>query len=104
VAVVLIERESLAKRLLRITITLPYAFAGETRIIIDEEPIRSRSYSPLANRCTADYNVCTTDYEATPELIGKLKKDRRANGGPPGDPKAFEAQQKIFANLWYKPR
>jgi invasion protein IalB len=74
VAVALIEREGLAKRLLRVTVTLPHAFAGETRIIIDAEPIRSRFYSRIANRCTAGYSVCTTDYEATPELIDKLKK------------------------------
>jgi hypothetical protein len=86
------------------------------RIIIDMEPeISSTLFS-----CSA--NTGTADYEATPELVDKLKKGQmlqiqvgalapmipvllpladssgnsftRANEGPPTDPKIFQEQQK----------
>jgi invasion protein IalB len=87
------------------------------RIVIDTEPAISSTFFS----CSA--NTCTADYEATPELVDKLKKgqmlqiqvggltpmipvlfpltDNRgnsfagANEGPPTDPKVFrERQQK----------
>jgi len=118
VAVGLIEPEGEAKKLLRVTLP-PYAY--DTRIIIDKEPpIRSTFSTCFANGCMADY-------EATPELIDKLKKGQMlqvlvtylgtflalplplahstqnsfagANEGPPADPKVFEKQQPKRCNL-----
>jgi invasion protein IalB len=86
------------------------------RIIIDKEPaISSTFFSCFANTCMADY-------EATPELVDKLKKGQMlqiqvgglapmipvllpladssgnsfagANEGPPTDPKVFQEQQR----------
>jgi invasion protein IalB len=86
------------------------------RIIIDKEPaISSTFFSCFANTCTADY-------EATPELVDKLKNGQMlqiqvgglapmipvllpladssgnsfagANEGPPTDPKVFQEQQR----------
>jgi Invasion associated locus B (IalB) protein len=91
------------------------------RIVIDKEPaFFSAFFTCFANGCMADY-------EATPELVGKLKTGEMltivainlagkavsfslpladsggngfagANEGPPIDPKVFEAQQK--ARQW----
>jgi invasion protein IalB len=86
------------------------------RIIIDKEPEISSTFFS----CSA--NTCTADYEATPELVDKLKKGQmlqiqmgglapmipvflpladssgnsftRANEGPPTDPKVFQERQK----------
>jgi invasion protein IalB len=81
------------------------------RIIIDMEPA-------IGGAVTCSSNACSVDYEATPELIDKLKKGQmlqiqagsiipfllplaestgnsfaRANEGPPTDPKVFKEQQ-----------
>jgi invasion protein IalB len=86
------------------------------RIIIDKEPEVSSTFFS----CSA--NTCTADYEATPELVDKLKKGQmlqiqvgglapmipillpladssgnsftRANEGPPTDPKVFQERQR----------
>jgi invasion protein IalB len=85
------------------------------RIIIDKEPA-------IGSAVTCSVNTCTADYEATSELVDKLKKGQMlqiqvgglspiipfllpladssgnsfagANEGPPTDPKVFRERQK----------
>jgi invasion protein IalB len=117
VAAALIEPEGEPKKLFRVTLPSPLQLQYGTRIIIDKEsPISGAFFTCFANGCMADY-------EATPELVGKLKKGQmlviqainlaataisfplpltdntgnsfaKANEGPPTDPKVFEEQQK----------
>jgi invasion protein IalB len=117
VAAALIEPEGEPKKLFRVTLPSPLQLQYGTRIVIDKEPpITGAFFSCFANGCMADY-------EATPELVGKLKKGQmlqiqainlaaaaitfplplsdnggnsfqKANEGPPTDPKVFEEQQK----------
>jgi invasion protein IalB len=112
VAAVLIEPEGEAKKILRVTLPLGMQLIHGTRVIIDQN-------TPM----TAPYVICFTngcmaDYEANPEMIGKMKKGQglvvqainstgqpislvlplaefaKAYEGPPTDPKVFEEQQK----------
>jgi invasion protein IalB len=117
VAAALIEPEGEPKKLFRITLPSPLQLQFGTRLIIDkEQPISGAFFTCFANGCMADY-------EATPELVAKLKKGQllqiqainlaanaitfplpladnsgnsfqKANDGPPTDPKVFEEQQK----------
>jgi invasion protein IalB len=117
VAAALIEPEGEAKKLFRVTLPSPLQLQYGARIVIDKEPpISGAVFSCFANGCMADY-------EATPELVGKLKKGQmlqiqavnlaaaaisfplpladnsgnsfqKANEGPPTDPKVFEERQK----------
>jgi invasion protein IalB len=117
VAAALIEPEGEPKKLFRVTLPSPLQLQFGTRLIIDkEQPISGAFFTCFANGCMADY-------EATPELVGKLKKGQmlqiqainlaanaitfplplvdqsgnsfqKANDGPPTDPKVFEEQQK----------
>jgi invasion protein IalB len=117
VAAALIEPEGEPKKLFRVTLPSPLQLEFGTRLIIDkEQPISGRFFTCFANGCMADY-------EATPELVSKLKKGQllqiqainlaanaitfplplsdqsgnsfqKANDGPPTDPKVFEEQQK----------
>jgi invasion protein IalB len=117
VAAALIEPEGEPKKLFRVTLPSPLQLQYGTRIVIDKEaPISGAFFTCFANGCMADY-------EATPELVGKLKKGQmlqiqainlaaaaitfplpladtsgnsfmKANEGPPTDPKVFEEQQK----------
>jgi invasion protein IalB len=111
VAAVLIEPEGEPKKILRVTLPLGMQLIHGTRLIIDQN-------QPL----TAPYVICFTngcmaDYEATPDMIAKMKKGQqlyvqainstaqpinlplpladfgKAYDGPPTDPKVFEAQQ-----------
>jgi invasion protein IalB len=116
VAAALIEPEGELKKLFRVTLPSPLQLQYGTRLIIDKEaPISGAFFTCFQNGCMADY-------EATPELVGKLKKGQllqiqainlaaaaitfplpltdntgnsfqKANEGPPTDPKVFEAQQ-----------
>jgi invasion protein IalB len=117
VAAALIEPEGEPKKLFRVTLPSPLQLQYGTRIIIDKDPAISGAFF------TCFANGCMADYEATPELIGKLKKGQmlviqainlaataisfplpladntgnsfmKANEGPPTDPKVFEEQQK----------
>jgi invasion protein IalB len=117
VAAALIEPEGEPKKLFRITLPSPLQLQYGTRIVIDKEPAISAPFF------TCFANGCMADYEATPDLIGKLKKSQmlviqainlaaaavsfplpladntgnsfiKANEGPPTDPKVFEEQQK----------
>ncbi len=86
VAAVLIEPEGEPKKILRVTLPLGMQLIHGTRLIIDQN-------QPL----TAPYVICFTngcmaDYEATPDMIAKMKKGK-AYDGPPTDPKVFEEQQ-----------
>ncbi|MGC2121588.1 MAG: invasion associated locus B family protein, partial [Xanthobacteraceae bacterium] len=112
VAAVLIEPEGEPKKILRVTLPLGMQLIHGTRVIIDQN-------QPM----TAPYVICFTngcmaDYEATPDMIAKMKKGQglvvqainstgqpislvlpltdfaKAYDGPPTDPKVFEEQQK----------
>jgi invasion protein IalB len=112
VAAVLIEPDGEPKKLFRITLPSPLQLQYGTRVIVDQQP-------PLTGPIfTCFTNGCMADYEATPDLIGKLKHGQmltiqainlagsaisfpvplvdfaKANEGPPTDPKVFAAQQK----------
>lgn len=117
VAAALIEPEGEPKKLFRITLPSPLQLQYGTRLIVDKDPPISGAFF------TCFANGCMADYEATPELVGKLKKGQmiqiqainlaaaaitfplplsdssgnsfqKANEGPPTDPKVFEEQQK----------
>jgi invasion protein IalB len=112
VAAVLIEPEGEPKKLLRVTLPLGMQLVHGTRVIVDQN-------QPM----TAPYVICFTngcmaDYDATGDLIAKMKKGQglviqainstgqpislvlpladfaKAYDGPPTDPKVFEEQQK----------
>ena len=112
VAAVLIEPETEPKKILRVTLPLGMQLIHGTRVIIDQN-------QPM----TAPYVICFTngcmaDYEATPDMITKMKSGQglvvqainstgqpislvlpltdfaKAYDGPPTDPKVFEEQQK----------
>jgi invasion protein IalB len=112
VAAVLIEPEGEPKKILRVTLPLGMQLVHGTRVIIDQN-------QPM----TAPYVICFTngcmaDYEASADMIGKMKTGQglvvqainstgqpislvlplsdfaKAYDGPPTDPKVFEEQQK----------
>ncbi len=112
VAAVLIEPEGQERKILRVTLPLGMQLVHGTRVIIDQN-------QPM----TAPYVICFTngcmaDYEASPDMVGKMKKGQglvvqginstgqpislalpladfaKAYDGPPTDPKEFEAQQR----------
>ena len=112
IAAALIEPEGEPKKLFRITLPAPLQLQYGTRVIIDQEqPMTGPFFTCFSNGCMADY-------EATAEMIQKLKKGQtltiqainlagsaisfplpltdfaKANEGPPTDPKVFEEQQK----------
>ena len=112
VAAVIIEPQGVDRKILRVTLPLGMQLIHGTRVIVDQN-------QPM----TAPYVICFTngcmaDYEASVELIGKMKKGQglvvqainstgqpislalplgdfaKAYDGPPTDPKVFEEQQK----------
>jgi invasion protein IalB len=112
VAAVIIEPEGEPKKILRVTLPLGMQLVHGTRIIVDNNaPLQSGYVICFANGCMSDY-------EATPELLGNMKKGQNlvvqainANGaaltlplplaefakaydGAPTDPAQFEQQQK----------
>jgi len=112
IAAVLIEPEGDSKKVLRVTLPLGMQLPQGTRVIVDQgQPMNARYIICFTNGCMADY-------EASAELIGKLKKGQglvvqginsqgqpislvlpltdfsKAYDGPPTDPKVFEEQQK----------
>ena len=112
VAAVLIEPEGEQKKILRVTLPLGMSLAPGTRVIVDQGQPMTGPYVICFN------NGCMADYEASAELIGKLKKGQglvvqgingagqaislvlplndfsKAYEGAPTDPKVFEEQQK----------
>src|SRR5215472_16437483 len=113
VAAVLIEPEGEPKKLLRVTLPLGMILQQGTRVIVDNvQPMTAPFVICFTNGCMADY-------EASGELIGKMKKGQqlvvqafngasgqaiqvpvpladfaKAYDGPPTDPKVMEEQQK----------
>jgi invasion protein IalB len=111
VAAVLIEPDGDPKKILRLTLPLGMSIQPGTRAIVDQGQPMTAPYVICFN------NGCMADYEASGELIGKLKKGQglvvqgingggqpislvlplndfaKAYDGPPTDPKEFEAQQ-----------
>jgi invasion protein IalB len=112
VAAVLIEPEGEAKKILRVTLPLGMSIQPGTRVIVDQGQPMTGPY------VICFQNGCMADYEASGELVGKLKKGQglvvqgingsgqpislvlpltdfgKAYDGPPTDPQVFEAQQK----------
>ena len=112
VAAVLIEPEGEPKKLLRVTLPLGMQLVHGTRVIIDQNQPMTAPYVMCFT------NGCMADYDASGDLIGKLKKGQglviqainstgqpislvlpladfaKAYDGPPTDPKVFEEQQK----------
>jgi invasion protein IalB len=112
VAAVLIEPDNDPKKVLRVTLPLGMSLGPGTRVIVDNGQPMNGPYVICFN------NGCMADYEASGELIGKLKKGQglviqgingagqplslvvpladfgKAYDGPPTDPKVFEEQQK----------
>jgi invasion protein IalB len=112
VAAVLIEPDGDPKKVLRVTLPLGMQLPQGTRVVVDQgQPMNAPFIICFTNGCMADY-------EASAELIGKLRKGQgmvvqgfnsqgqflsiplpltdfgKAYDGPPTDPKAFEEQQK----------
>jgi invasion protein IalB len=112
VAAVLIEPEGEPKKILRVTVPLGMQIQHGTRIIVDQNAPMNSPYVICFT------NGCMSDYEASADLVGKLKKGAnlivqainansqpislnlpltdftKAHEGPPTDPKVFEEQQK----------
>jgi invasion protein IalB len=111
-AVALIEPKGVDKKLIRVTVPLGMQLQHGTRMIIDQEqPLQAPYFMCFPNGCMADY-------EASNDLINKLKKGKqltvqainmhgtpislplpladfaKAHDGPPTDPKVFEEQQR----------
>jgi invasion protein IalB len=111
-AAVLIEPEGQDRKILRVTLPLGMQLAHGTRVIVDQNQPMTAPYVICFS------NGCMADYEANPDLIGKLKKGQglvlqainstgqplslvmplgdfaKAYEGPPTDPKVFEEQQR----------
>jgi invasion protein IalB len=112
IGAVLIEPEGGAGKVLRVTLPLGMQLPQGTRAIVDQgQPMTAPYMICFPNGCMADY-------EASGELIGKLKKGQslvvqainsqgqavslplplpdfaKAYDGPPTDPKELEARQK----------
>jgi len=112
VAAVLIEPEGETKKVLRVTLPLGMSIQPGTRVIVDGGQPMTGPY------VICFQNGCMADYEASGELVGKLKKGQglvvqgingagqpislvlplqdfaKAYDGAPTDPKVFEEQQK----------
>ena len=116
VAAALIEMEGEQNKSLRVTLPFGLAVAIGTRIIIDQNPPLQ---APFLTCAGLNPNMgCFTQYEATPDLVSKMKKGQmltiqamtlnqqvanyplslsdfaKANEGPATDPQQLEAQQK----------
>jgi invasion protein IalB len=111
VAAVIIEQEGEPKKILRVTLPLHMLLPQGTRVLIDQnQPLTAPYFLCIEGGCMADY-------EATPDLIAKMKAGQvlnvqainqnhqpltlpvpladfaKAYDGPPTDPKVLEAQQ-----------
>src|SRR6266699_6017606 len=118
VAAVLIEPDGEPKKILRVTLPLGMSIQPGTRVIVDTGQPMTGPY------VICFQNGCMADYEASGELVGKLKKGQglviqgingsgqpislvlplndfaKAYDGAPTDPKEFEAsQQKLQQQL-----
>lgn len=112
VAAVLIEPDGEPKKILRVTLPLGMQLTHGTRTIVDQNTPQTAPYVICFT------NGCMADYEATADLVNRLKKGQnltvqainstgqpislqlplgdfaKAYDGPPTDPKVFEEQQK----------
>jgi len=116
VAAALVEMEGEQTKSFRITLPFGLSVSTGTRLIVDQNPPLQM---PFATCMPLSPNMgCIAQYEATPDLITKLKKGQmltiqavnmqnqivsfplaladfaKANEGPATDPKAYEEQQK----------
>jgi invasion protein IalB len=111
-AAALIEPQGEARKLIRITVPLGMQLQHGTRLIVDQDTPATAPYF----MCFP--NGCMADYEASTDMINKLKKGHtltiqainmqgqaislplpladfaKAYDGPPTDPKVFEEQQR----------
>jgi invasion protein IalB len=116
IAAVLIEPEGEPRKILRVTLPLGMSLQPGTRVIVDQGQPMNAPYVICFN------NGCMADYEASGELIDKLKKGQglvvqgingggqpvslvlpladfaKAYNGPPTDPKEVEKRQKEFSD------
>lgn len=116
VAAIIIEPEGEPRKILRVTLPLGMSLQQGTRVIVDTNEAQSKQSPYLF--CLQ--NGCMSDYEATPEMLGNMKKGQvlhvqaiqvngaavtltlpladfaKAYDGPPTDPKVIEEQQKKF--------
>jgi invasion protein IalB len=117
VSVAIIEMDGEAKKLLRMSLPYGVALQHGTRLIVDQgQPATSPFVTCLPP--VVPPGGCIADYEASADLIGKMKKGQvltvqaihmngqamspqldlrdfaKAYDGPPTDPKVFEEQQK----------
>jgi invasion protein IalB len=112
VAVAVIEPEGAPQKILRITVPPGMHLQHGTRLIVDQGQPATAPY------VTCFPNGCMADYEATPDLISRMKKGQqvtvqainmngqplslplplvdfaKAYDGPATDPKVFEEQQR----------
>jgi invasion protein IalB len=117
VSAALIEPEGEPKKVLRVTLPTPVQLLHGARLVIDKEPAISGVFF------TCIETVCLADFDATPDLVAKLKKGQMmvirainlaaddisfplpltdasgksfqvANEGPATDQKVLEEQQK----------
>ena len=120
IAAVLIEPEGVPQKLLRVTLPLGMILQAGTRIIVDQGQPLNAPYSVCLP------NGCMADIEASPELVGKLKKGQamvvqgihmqrgqitlnvplaefaKANEGPPMDQKVYEERQRKLEEEYIK--
>jgi invasion protein IalB len=117
VSVAIIEMEGEQRRLLRMSLPYGVNLHHGTRLIVDQgQPSTAPFVTCLPP--VVPPGGCIADYDATPDLIGRMKKANvltvqaihmngqamspqldlkdfaKAFDGPPTDPKVFEAQQK----------
>jgi invasion protein IalB len=117
VSVAIIEMDGEQKKLLRMSLPYGVALQHGTRLIVDQgQPANAPFVTCLPP--VVPPGGCISDYEATADLIGRMKKSQmltvqaihmngqamspqlelkdfaKAYDGPPTDPKVFEAQQK----------
>jgi invasion protein IalB len=120
IGAVLIEPEGATTKTLRVTLPLGMSLPQGTRAIVDQGQPMSAPYMICFP------NGCMADYEASGELIGKLKKGQslvvqginsqgqavslplplpdfaKAYDGPPTDPKVLEERQKKLQDEFIK--
>jgi invasion protein IalB len=117
VSVAIIEMDGEQRKLLRMSLPYGVALQHGTRLIVDQQPPATAPFVTCLPPVVPP-GGCIADYDATPDLIGRMKKAAvltvqaihmngqamspqldlkdfgKAYDGPPTDPKVFEAQQK----------
>jgi invasion protein IalB len=117
VSVAIIEMDGEAKKLLRMSLPYGVALQHGTRLIVDQQPPATAPFVTCLPPVVPP-GGCIADYEATVEMIGRMKKAQlltvqaihmngqamspqlelkdfaKAYDGAPTDPKVFEEQQK----------